>query len=131
MKKLSISIISIGVLMLSACASQTDWAPTLDTYNDPNAYRIDQDMAECKQLAARSSGGTAKETAIGAGVGAGIGAASGAVLGAIAGNAGTGAALGAVVGGVGGAGQQGFGSEAHYKNAFNNCMSSRGHHVVR
>jgi hypothetical protein len=59
MKKLTTSGIFIGSILLTACASQGGWTPTVDSYNDPNAYRINQDMAECKQLASQASGGTA------------------------------------------------------------------------
>jgi hypothetical protein len=131
MNKLSICIALTGAALLSGCASQTGWAPTVDTYNDPKAFRLNQDMQECQQLAAQASGGTAKEAAIGGGVGAVAGAAGGAMLGAIAGNAGTGAALGAVVGGLGGAGQQGLESDKRSKSAYNNCLSGRGHRVIR
>lgn len=131
MKKLTTSIVFIGSILISACASQTGWTPTVDTYNDPNAYRINQDMAECKQLAGQASGGTAKEAAIGAGVGGLVGAAGGAVVGAFTGNPGAGAAIGAAAGGFGGAAKQGFSAEDRYKNAYNSCMSGRGHHVVR
>ncbi|MDD2723183.1 MAG: glycine zipper family protein [Methylovulum sp.] len=131
MKKLSIKLAVVGILALSGCASQTGWTPTVDSYNDPNAFRINQDMAECKQLASQASGGTAKETAIGAGVGGLVGGASGAVVGAFTGNPGMGAAIGAAAGGLGGAAKQGFTAEERYKNAYNNCMSGRGHHVIR
>ncbi len=121
---------TLGCLMLSACASQTGWTPTVDTYNNRNAYRLNQDMQQCQQLASQASGGTLKESAIGAGVGGLIGAAGGAALGAIFGNAGTGAAIGAAAGGIGGASKQGFQSEEHYKYAYNNCLRQRGHNVV-
>lgn len=131
MKKLTTSSVFIGSILLTACASQGGWAPTIDSYNDPNAYRINQDMAECQQLASQASGGTAKETAVGAGTGALLGAAAGAIIGAFAGNAGTGAAIGAATGGFGGGAYGGLGSEEKYKNAYNNCMSGRGHRVIR
>lgn len=120
----------LGSLMLAGCASQTGWTPTVDTYNDANAANLNQDMAECQQLASQASGGTAKETAIGAGVGGLIGAAGGAALGAIIGNPGTGAAIGAAAGGIGGASQQGMQSESHYKSAYSNCLRGRGHKVI-
>ncbi len=131
MKKLATNIVLVGGILLTGCASQTGWTPTVDSYNDPNAYRINQDMAECKQLAAQASGGTVKETAIGAGVGGLVGAAGGAVVGAFTGNPGAGAAIGAAAGGLGGAAKQGFSAEDRYKNAYNSCMSQRGHRVVR
>ena len=131
MKKLTTPIVFIGVTLLSGCYSYGGWKPTVDSYNDPNAYRINQDIAECKQLASEASGGTTKETAIGAGTGALLGAAGGAIIGAFTGNAGTGAAIGAATGGLGGGAYKGLSTEDKYKNAYNNCMSGRGHKVVR
>lgn len=130
MKKLTTGIVFIGSVLVSGCYSQGGWTPTVDTYNDPNAYRISQDMAECRDLASHASGGTAKETAIGAGVGGLVGAAGGAAVGAIVGDPGTGAALGAAVGGIGGGAKQGFEGEAQYKRAYSNCMRNRGHRIV-
>lgn len=130
MKKITSSFIFAGGLLLSACASQTGWAPTVDTYNDPNAYRVDQDMAACQRLASQASGGTAKESAIGAGVGGLIGGAGGAAIGAITGNPAKGAMLGAAAGGIGGAAKQGIDAESKYKRAYANCMRDRGHRIV-
>ncbi len=130
MKKLITIHILIAGLTLAGCASQTGWTPTIDPYGDPNAYRLQQDMAECQQLARQASGGLATETAKGAAVGGLIGAASGAALGAISGDAGTGAAYGAAIGGIGGGTKQGFQSEDQYKRAYINCMRHRGHYVV-
>jgi uncharacterized membrane protein len=119
-------------LLLTACYSYGGYQPTVDSSNDPNAYRLNQDIAECKEIATQSSGGgTAKETAVGAGVGALIGAAGGAVVGAFTGNPGKGAAIGAAAGGLGGAAKQGFTSEDRFRNAYNQCMSNRGHNVIR
>ncbi|NOS88452.1 MAG: hypothetical protein HOP34_07895 [Methylococcaceae bacterium] len=131
MNKIVSSSVLIGSILLSACASQGGWTPTVDSYNDPNAYRINQDMAECKQLAGQASGGTATETAVGAGTGALVGAAGGAVVGAFTGSPGMGAAIGAAAGGLGGGAMKGFSAEEKYKNAYNNCMSGRGHRIVR
>jgi OmpA family protein len=119
-----------GVLLLGGCASQTGWTPTVDPYGDPNAYRLNQDMAECRQLASQASGGLATETAKGVAVGGLLGAASGAAIGAISGNPGTGAAYGAAVGGFGGGAKQGFQSEDQYQRAYSNCLRHRGHYVV-
>ncbi|WP_020484404.1 MULTISPECIES: glycine zipper family protein [unclassified Methylomonas] len=130
MKKLTVCSVTAACLLLSACASQTGWTPTVDTYNNQNSYRLNQDMHECQQLASQASGGTAKETAIGAGVGGLIGAAGGAALGAVLGSPGKGAAIGAAAGGIGGASKQGIQSEDRYKNAYNNCLRQRGHRVV-
>ncbi|MEC4750244.1 glycine zipper family protein [Methylomicrobium sp. Wu6] len=130
MKKSSLSMVVIGSILLTGCYSYGGWQPTVDPYNDPNAYRINQDTAECKQLAQQASGGTTKETAIGAGTGALIGAAGGAIVGAFAGNPGTGAAIGAAAGGFGGGAKQGFSSEDEFKRSYSNCMRNRGHRVV-
>jgi outer membrane lipoprotein SlyB len=131
MKKLTNPIVFIGFTLLSGCYSYGGWQPTVDSYNDPNAYRINQDIAECKQLASEASGGTTKETAIGAGTGALLGAAGGAIVGAFTGNPGMGAAIGAAGGGFGGGAYKGLSTEEKYKNAYNNCMTGRGHKVVR
>ena len=131
MKKLANVGVFIGSVLLTACASQGGWTPTVDSYNDPNAAHINQDMAECKQLASQASGGTGTQTAVGAGTGALLGAAGGAVIGAFAGNPGMGAAVGASTGALGGGAYKGLSAEDQYKNAFNNCMSGRGHKVVR
>lgn len=130
MQKQSVFLVLTGSLLITACASMTEWTPTLDAYNDPNAARINQDLAECQQLASHASGGAAKETAVGAGVGGLIGAAGGAALGAAFGNAGTGAAIGAAAGGIGGASKQGFQSEEAYKRAYSSCLRQRGHKVI-
>jgi outer membrane lipoprotein SlyB len=130
MKKLMFSIHVVAVLLLSSCASQTSWTPTVDTYNDPNAYRLNQDMADCQQLASQASGGVARETATGAAVGGLIGAAGGAAVGAVTGNAGRGAAIGAAAGGIGGAAKQGIQSDDQYKNAYRSCLRQRGHTVI-
>ncbi len=131
MNKFSKSTILLSSLFMTACASQGNWSPTVDPYGSPNAYRINQDLHECKQLAHRASGGTARETATGAAVGGLIGAASGAALGAISGNPAAGAAYGAAIGGFGGGTSEGFKAEANYKSAYTNCMRHRGHYVVK
>jgi outer membrane lipoprotein SlyB len=130
MNKLKISIIFIGGVMLSGCYSAGGWTPTVDSYNDPNARFINQDMGDCQQLATQASGGTAKETAIGAGVGGLVGGAAGAAIGAFTGNPAAGAAMGAAAGGFGGAAKQGFSAEEEYKRAYSSCMRNRGHKVV-
>ena len=129
--KIIFSIICFsGFLFLTSCATYSDWKPTVDSYNDSNADRIPQDMAECKQLSSQASGDGAKETAKGAVVGGLIGAASGAALGAISGDAGTGAALGAALGGFGGGAKEGFGADSTYKKIFIKCIRNRGHNVL-
>lgn len=127
-----IKIYSLMIMtgLISACATQGAWSPTVDPYGDPNAHRLQYDMTECRQLALRASGNTAGETAKGALIGGAIGAASGAALGAIAGDPGKGAAIGATVGGFGGSAKQGFQTESQYKRAYVNCLRHRGHYVI-
>jgi uncharacterized protein YcfJ len=130
MNTLKIGFILTGSLLISGCYSAGGWTPTVDSYNDPNARAINQDMNDCEQLASHASGGTAKETAIGAGVGGLIGGAAGAAIGAFTGNPASGAAMGAAAGGFGGAAKQGFSAEEEYKRAYSNCMRNRGHRVI-
>lgn len=129
MTKLTISALITGSLLLTACASQTGWTPTVDPYNDRNAYRIDQDMSECEQIASQSTSAV-KDTATGAAVGGLIGAAGGAAIGAMTGDAGKGAAIGAAAGGIGGGSYKGIQSNDQYKNAYRSCMRQRGHNVI-
>ena len=130
MKKSTFGTFFIGTLLLSSCASQTGWTPTVDPYGDPNAYRLNQDMAECQQLARQASGGTTRETAKGLGIGALLGGAAGAAIGAVVGDPGTGAAIGAAAGGIGGGTRMGVQSNYQYKRAYINCMRNRGHNIV-
>jgi outer membrane lipoprotein SlyB len=130
MKIFATGFLIIITILLSGCYSQGGWTPTVDPYNDPNAYRINQDIAECRELAGQASGGTAKETAIGAGVGAIIGAAGGAIAGALGGNPATGAAIGAAAGGFGGGAKQGLSAEEQYKRSYSSCMRGRGHRTI-
>ena len=82
----------ITLLFLSSflgCASLTNWTPTVDPHNDPNAANIEKDLSECKVLAKKVTGGGLEEGAtLGAGlaaVGAGVGASVGGSVGAAAG----------------------------------------------
>ncbi|QPK62768.1 hypothetical protein IVG45_18330 [Methylomonas sp. LL1] len=129
MKRLNLATLMSAGLLMTGCAATTGWTPTVDTYNDPNAYRLNQDMRDCEQLASQAAS-SVKETATGAVVGGLIGAAGGAAIGAIAGSPGTGAAIGGAAGGIGGAATQGIRSDDQYKNAYRSCMRQRGHTVV-
>ncbi len=120
----------ISTLFISACSTQTGWTPTVDPYGNPNSYRLEQDVYECRQLALRASGNTAMETAKGTAIGAFIGAAAGAAIGAAVGDPGVGAAIGAAAGGFGGGTKQGFGTETNYERAYTNCLRHRGHYVI-
>jgi len=128
MYKTLLALLTSAVIM-TGCASQGDWSPTVDPYGDPNAANIGRDKVECRQLA-KSSGSTAREAGKGALIGGAVGAAAGAAIGAAVGAPGTGAMVGAAVGGLGGAGKQGFGSEGDYKRFYINCMRNRGHNVI-
>ncbi len=127
MKKL----IVIGCLVSTVgCASYGTWRPTVDPYNDPNAHRIQQDLAECQQLAKQASGGTWEEAVKGGLAGGAIGAATGAVVGALAGAPGKGAAWGAGLGGMSAGTWQGLSAEERYKRVYIQCMRNRGHNVL-
>ncbi|MGR9052022.1 MAG: glycine zipper family protein [Gammaproteobacteria bacterium] len=129
MNKSILSLVAVGSVLLSACASQGGWTPVADPYGDPNAYRLNQDMADCQYLA-RQAGSTARETAKGVGTGALVGAGAGAAIGAISGNPGAGAAYGAAIGGIGGGLRTGIDAENQYKRAYTNCMRNRGHNII-
>ncbi|MGH8576530.1 MAG: glycine zipper family protein [Gammaproteobacteria bacterium] len=123
------SMLLVASMFLGACASQTGWAPTVDTYGDPRAQYVSQDQAECRQVA-QSSGGTAQSAVTGTVVGGLLGAAAGAAIGAAAGNPGKGAAIGAAAGGIGGGTYQGVRSEQDFQSAYRTCMRGRGHNVL-
>src|SRR2546425_1066370 len=81
-------LMAVGMvaMWISGCASYGGWEPTVDTSRDMNRDTLARDLAECKELASKASGGTATEAAKGTGAGAVIGAAAGAVIGAVSGN---------------------------------------------
>jgi hypothetical protein len=114
---------------LSGCATYTGWTPVVDTYNDPNAASLQQDMADCKILA-QQAGSAGTESAKGVAAGGLLGAAAGAAIGAVFGSPGTGAAVGAAAGGIGGGANQGVDADYQYKRAYINCLRERGHKVV-
>jgi hypothetical protein len=115
---------------LAGCVNQNTWTPTVDTYGDPNAWRLSQDEAQCRQLAMQSSGGSVQKTAEGVGIGGLLGAAAGAAIGAAAGSPGMGAAIGAAAGGFGGGAYEGFSTTDAFKSAFDQCLRERGHQVI-
>jgi hypothetical protein len=124
-------LLAIGALLVAGCVNQNTWTPTVDTYGDPNAWRLSQDEAQCRQLALQSSGGSVKKTAEGVAIGGLLGAAAGAAIGAAAGNAGMGAAIGAAAGGFGGGGYEGVNTNASFQRTFDECLSERGHRVLQ
>lgn len=121
---------ALGALALAGCVNQNTWTPTVDTYGDPNAWRLSQDEAQCRQLAMSASGNTLKKTAEGTGIGGLLGAAAGAAIGAAAGSPGMGAAIGAAAGGFGGGAYENFSTNADFKKAFDDCLRERGHRVI-
>jgi len=119
------------VATLSACVSQTQWRPTVDTYGSSRAQYVTRDETECRNLAMQASGSTAEQAARGAVGGGLIGAAGGAALGALAGGgAGRGAAIGAAVGGIGAGTVRGVQSNQDFQRVFAQCMRNRGHAVL-
>lgn len=136
MNKLLGSIAVALPILLTACADsggmQNFGAPTaaVDPANDPNAYRLQQDMYECRQIAEQGSGGTLMSGAKGAAIGGLVGAAGGAAIGAIAGSPGTGAAIGATAGALGGGAQQGYSAHSDKNRIYKNCLRNRGHNVL-
>ena len=120
MKTTLLVAIAIGMdaFLLAGCVNQNSWAPTVDTYGDPNAWRLSQDEAQCRQLAMQAAGSSVKKTAEGAGIGGLLGAAAG-------------AAIGAGVGGLGGGAYEGLSTNAAFKSDFENCLRGRGHQVIQ
>jgi len=114
----------------AACAAQSGWTPTVDTFGSSRAQYLPRDQAECRELALQTSGSTGGSAVRGAVMGGAVGAAGGAAVGAIMGNAGRGAALGAAVGGIGRGAQQAGASDAQFQQAFRNCLRNRGHNVI-
>ena len=127
----AILLLAIAALVLAGCVNQNTWAPTVDTYGDPSAWRLSQDEAQCRQLAMQSSGNSLRKTAEGTGIGGLLGAAAGAAIGAAAGSPGMGAAIGAAAGGFGGGAYEGFATNAAFKSAFDQCLRERGHQVLQ
>jgi len=130
-RHLSLVLIFVSGIAMSGCASMTNWTPTVDPHNDPNAANIEQDLTECKELAKKVTGGGVEE---GLGLGAGlaaVGAGIGAVIGSVSfGDAGGGAAIGAAIGGGSGVAAGGLHGEMTYKQAYINCVAMRGHRVI-
>jgi len=58
MFKLNITALLTVALLLNGCTYQRGWTPTVDSYNKPNAYRLNQDLAECEKLALQVSSST-------------------------------------------------------------------------
>ena len=116
--------------MTTACVSQTQWRPTVDTYGSSRAQFVTRDEQECRQLAMQASGSSTEQAVGGAVVGGLLGAAAGAAIGAAAGSPGRGAAIGAAAGGIGTGTVRGVQSNQNFQRAFTQCMRNRGHTVI-
>ncbi len=51
-----LAVFVISGFLVSGCATKGGYTPTIDSYNDPNADRIAQDLVECRQLAEQAAG---------------------------------------------------------------------------
>ncbi len=108
----------VGLLVLAGCANE----PIVDT-KGVNPAQYQQDLAECREYAARVDTGTAAAT------GAAVGAAVGGVLGAVIGDsddAQRGAGVGAVSGGTNAA----LSAEERKRRVLYNCLRQRGYKVL-
>lgn len=124
-------VLPLGLaLTLGACAQHSGWTPTVDTHNNPNAERLAQDQAECRQLAKQASGDAGRQAVTSGLIGGALGAASGAAIGAVTGGAGEGAALGTAIGGIGGGARGATNANKQFKQAYINCLRNRGHNVI-
>src|SRR5438445_13471582 len=125
-------LMAVGMvaLWISGCASYGGWEPTVDASRDMSRDTLARDLAECKELASKASGGTVTEAAKGTGAGAVIGAAAGAVIGAVSGSPGRGAALGSAIGGPSGGVHEGGSGERQDQRSYIKCLEGRGHPVV-
>ncbi|MCK9605291.1 MAG: hypothetical protein M0R33_02450 [Methylomonas sp.] len=79
MIKPSHSLFPFSGLPVPVCTAQTGWTAAVDSYNDRNAYRLNQDIQECRQLAEPAVGGAALADA---GIGAAMGTSAGGIGGA-------------------------------------------------
>src|SRR4029453_14175309 len=70
--------LGLSLMTLSACVSQSQWTPTVDTYGSSRAQYVTRDQQECRQLAMQTSGSSTGQAAQGAVVGGLLGAAGGA-----------------------------------------------------
>lgn len=122
MKKLLI------VLLLTGCASVTNYKPILDTYNDPRSHYINIDLQQCTKIAEQVS--VAKDTVTYGLAGGLAGGAGGAAIGAVVGNPAVGAAVGAAGTGIVSGTYGAFQADERYKRVLRSCMRNRGHQVL-
>lgn len=120
-----VAIIAV-VLFSTGCAQTTGYKPVIDPYADPRVQFLQQDMAQCEQIAKENSG-VGKGIATDGLTGALIGGASGAIGGAFLGDPAVGAAVGGAAGGLIGMTKGGFQADETYKRVYRNCLRNRGH----
>ena len=114
--------------LISGCASYSNYQPVVDVSNNANNVNLQKDMVECRQLAEQASNNPdAARNIIGSTV-------LGSGLGALGGLAFNNPAGGAIVGSVAGLGMSGareaINSDNQFKQAYINCLRSRGHNVI-
>ena len=56
MKVFTASCFFLSAILLTVCASQGGWTPTVDSYHNTKANLLKQYMAECKQFALQTTG---------------------------------------------------------------------------
>lgn len=47
-KKFLMLVALATTLAMTGCAEYSNWTPTVDTYQDPNAQNLTRDMQECR-----------------------------------------------------------------------------------
>lgn len=58
MDKLILSVLLSSVVNLAGCSYQKGWSPIVDSYNNPNSYRLAQSLAECELTAQQNADNT-------------------------------------------------------------------------
>jgi uncharacterized membrane protein YebE (DUF533 family) len=130
MKQMIYKVAAItAIILTSGCAQTSGYRPVVDPYSDSRSSFLQQDIAQCEQLA-KDNSSVGKGVATDGITGALLGGAGGAAIGALMGNPATGAALGGTVGGLGGATKGGFQADETYKRVFRNCLRARGHNPL-
>ena len=61
MDKLILLVFLSSVVNLAGCSYQKGWSPIVDSYNNPNAYRLTQNLAECELIAQQNAGKTVNQ----------------------------------------------------------------------
>ncbi len=119
----------LSSLLLTACAQQIGYTPTLDVRNDPNPAAIKRDLQECQQLADHATDRANTELMVNTGITTAVGAALGAI-GAISKNSATGALIGGAITGIYSIINQSLSLNFHYQRVYEDCLVNRGHRVL-